>query len=227
MNPYSFSRTVVLAICSVGLSPTMLQADLIITVTEDTMNNEITFAWNGIVGDAGVAQNISSTRSSDIFDPVAGSFRVADRSRSDVGSMWTFYAVYSGTNFRWGTGPGESAFNVMGLGVPFSVQFNGDLFVGSVLDGGTTAADVEADTIAGSFSISGSLASRGLFDEPANDIRSGPVTLWQANTGPAKIVFELAEPAVVPEPTHVFVFALGVVCIAQCLRRRRAIVASN
>ena len=204
-----------------------IEATLIIAVEEDTVNNEINFSWNGIIGDSGAGVVYGVHVSADYISPNDYiSFNVADRSRADVANTgqgdWLAHMTFSGPHQPYGSGwvgswVQETNF-VVNSNTPWAVKENG-LFVGSITDGGSDVPDLATHTFSGSFTLPGDFATYALFDTAGTDISVGPVTLWTANSGSGSIVFQDA--ATIPEPSTGLLSLLGLAgCIlARCRRR--------
>ena len=187
---------------------------LIIRVEEDTDNDEINFSWNGIIGNCGGWAFGPSvwTMNADYMEPVnlstgGGVLYVADRKRSDVvgdtgAGNWIPLTEYHGLSTEFGSGAGFSDFEVNGMGIPWGVHPLPDSGPGGtgLMVGGANQEDddsVDQPNLAthiftGSFTITGSFSTRGLFDSDASDISAGEDSLWTSNFGPGEIVFALA-----------------------------------
>ena len=109
--------TTVVCFAVITMATHRLEAALIISVEEDTVNNEINFSWNGIIGDSGGGV-AGSAASADFMTPVDGKFFVADRSRGDVGDggsgNWESVRRFAGEGEQFGSGGSFSAFLVTG-----------------------------------------------------------------------------------------------------------------
>ena len=210
-----------------------IEAALIISVEEDTVNNVINFSWNGIIGDSGNGALViaaSAEQGADFLVP-SGQWdkyvSVADRSRGDVGSTgtgdWDPIRRFAGTSNAYGSGyplPGASFSDFVVTGnTSWAVTGqlpNQYLYVGAVTDGGSDVPDLATHTFTGSFTLPGDFATYGLFDTVGTDISAGPVTLWTATTGSGEILFQ-----VVPEPSTGLLSLLGLAgCILARSRRR-------
>ena len=203
-----------------------IEAALIISVEEDTVNNEINFSWNGIIGDSGTGTTYSTAMDANYMVPANPSFSVADQDRSDVSSTgiggWTSVSKYDGPSTDFGSGGFFVAFEVNGMGIPWGVRnspgYPSALLVGAVTDGGVDQPDLATHTFSGSFTLTGNFATYGLFDTVGADISAGPVTLWSAPTGSGSIVFQNAT---IPEPSTAFLLScLGLLLAAGRVRRR-------
>jgi hypothetical protein len=214
--------TTVVCFAVITMATHRLEAALIISVEEDTVNNEINFSWNGIIGDSGGGEVQSWPDGGDFIRPVNGRLGLADRSRGDVNDggtgIWVAFRRFAGEGEQFGSGGIFSAFSVTG-NTPWGAFGNGYLYVGAEEDGGTAAPDLATHTFTGSFTLTGDFATYGLFDTVGADISAGPVTLWAASTGSGSIVFQSA--AAVPEPSTFSMLAFCGIAMAGYTRLRR------
>jgi len=178
-NPYNFDITA-------ETTPA-----LVIYVFEDTVNDKIDFAWNGIIGASGTGTTSTRTPSADQIVPNSGNFQVGDRTTNDQTTKWTASEYYAGTVSLYGSGGPFSDF-LTTQDIPFFVKgSDGTLHVGYTDQANTNGIpDLSSQTFAGSFSLTNNLAHYGLFTTGYEL----PLTLWTADSGDGAIVFAPGTP---------------------------------
>ena len=208
--------TALTAIAAAAAFAPTAQAALTIFVDEDTVNNEIHFTWEGVIGTATTAGGTSGG-SADQIVPEDGQVQFADGNTNFDSGQW-----YAGTASAYGDGGAFSDFTVSS-NIPFHVNPDGTLRVGKIGgDAGSTFPTLDSTVFSGSFTLDGldatgdTIAGFGLFNTPTTNFDdNSTVSLWSATTGTGSIVF-----AAIPEPSAALL--LGVAGMTLLVRRRRA-----
>ena len=174
------------------------QAELVIYVDQDTVNNEVHFTWSGIIGTA-TTGTAGGGSSADQIVPLTGNFQVADRDRVDVPSGWSPQEEYAGDTVAYGSGgslPGGFSDFLVESDISFTAHSDDTLRVGTITDEGADFPDLATQVFTGSFSLPGTFSTYGLFDTPGTSLTTNEfVPLWTATTGTGSIVFKAAPPA--------------------------------
>jgi hypothetical protein len=173
------------------------QAELVITVFENTGTGNVDFSWDGIIGTA-TTGTATGGSSADQIVAETGNFQVANRDRVDVPKGWSPQEEYAGATSAYGSGVGTaggsgasggfSAF-LVDSDISFSVHADNTLRVGTITDEGSDFPNLGTQVFTGSFSLPGNFATYGLFDTGPSAL---PHTLWTAASGGGSIVFKAA-----------------------------------
>ena len=208
--------TLLTAIAAAAAFASSAQAALTILVDEDTVNNEIHFTWEGVIGTATTAGGTSGG-SADQIVPEDGQVQFANGHVNFDSGEW-----YAGTASAYGDGGSFSDF-IVSSNIPFHVNPDGTLRVGKIGgDVGSTFPTLGSTVFSGSFTLDGldapgaTIAGFGLFNTAATSLTTNEsVSLWTATTGTGSISF-----AAIPEPSAALL--LGVAGMGLLVRRRRA-----